>query len=355
MTAASEVTTPSDPAPGSASRRWRLIAPWLALAALLALSLSVVAVRSAPDDSAAARAGRLTRELRCPTCQGLSVADSNDPSSEAIRADVRERIEAGESDGEIRASYVALYGETILLRPEGGGLGAIVWGLPVAVLVAGAGGIAFALRRGRAQVHRPGGRRRIIAVAVLTIVAAGSGAAIAVTAGDRTPGGAGSEARVPSRDERRASLSAAVDAAPDDYAARIAYARFLASDDETFRLEAIRQFDAAAAIDPAQPEPDAYAGWLIALSAESATRGSGRRLLLDGAHQRIDRAIRLDDEYPDAQVFKGLVLYDIEGDAESAIPYFQRYLQLTPEDDPMREVVLGALARAVEESPTTTP
>ncbi|MCZ7534958.1 MAG: cytochrome c-type biogenesis protein CcmH [Acidimicrobiia bacterium] len=204
MTAASEVTTPSDPAPGSASRRWRLIAPWLALAALLALSLSVVAVRSAPDDSAAARAGRLTRELRCPTCQGLSVADSNDPSSEAIRADVRERIEAGESDGEIRASYVALYGETILLRPEGGGLGAIVWGLPVAVLVAGAGGIAFALRRGRAQVHRPGGRRRIIAVAVLTIVAAGSGAAIAVTAGDRTPGGAGSEARVPSRDERRA-------------------------------------------------------------------------------------------------------------------------------------------------------
>ncbi|MCZ7534957.1 MAG: hypothetical protein M5T61_02755 [Acidimicrobiia bacterium] len=54
-------------------------------------------------------------------------------------------------------------------------------------------------------------------------------------------------------------------------------------------------------------------------------------------------------------MFKGLVLYDIEGDAESAIPYFQRYLQLTPEDDPMREVVLGALARAVEESPTTTP
>ncbi len=352
-TAGSErgATPASTPTP--ASRRRRLLAPWLALAVVLAASLAVVAVRSAPDDSAAARSGRLARELRCPTCQGLSVAESNDPSSEAIRADVKERVEAGESDGEIRASYVALYGETILLRPEGRGLGVVVWGLPVAVLVAGAGGIAFALRRGRSHVRRPGVRRRIFAVGALTAVAAGSGVAIAVAAGDRTPGRSGAEAQAPTRAERRAALADAVERAPDDYDARIAYARFITNDDESLRLEAIRQFDAAAAIDPTQPEPQAYSGWLIALSAGDAPSGSERRLLLDGAHQRIDRAMTLDPEYPDAHVFKGLVLFDLEGDAESAIPHFQRYLQLTPADDPMREVVLGALAAAVEQSPTT--
>jgi cytochrome c-type biogenesis protein CcmH len=43
------------------------------------------------------------------------------------------------------------FGESILLRPEGGGLGLVVWGLPVAALALGAGGLALALRRWRRQ------------------------------------------------------------------------------------------------------------------------------------------------------------------------------------------------------------
>lgn len=334
--------------------RARLLVPWIALAAVLAVSLAVVASRSAPDDSVGARAQRLTRELRCPTCQGLSVADSHDPSSEAMRTDVRERIEAGESEDEIRASYVELYGESILLRPEGGGLGVLVWGLPVAVLVAGAGGIVFAVRRGRAGSVAGVPARRFLAVGAVVAVAAASGVLIAITVGDDTPGGAAAEPSGPSRDQRRAALAGAVEASPDDYDARVAYARFLLNDDETYRLEAIRQFDAAAGIDGSRPEPFAYSGWLVALSAQAAAQEDQKAVLLEGAHERIDRAIEINDEYPDAQVFKGLVLFDLEGDAEAAVPYFQRYLQLAPEDDPMREVVLGALAQAVQQSPSTT-
>ena len=43
--------------------------------------------------------------------------------------------------------YVDRYGETVLLKPSSDGLGVLVWALPIAALVLGAGGIVLALRR----------------------------------------------------------------------------------------------------------------------------------------------------------------------------------------------------------------
>jgi len=128
----------------AAVRRWL---PWLALVAVAAVTVAVLVARSAPDDSDAARAARLAREIKCPVCEGLSVADSPEAVSEAIRTDLRRRVDAGEADDEILAAYAARYGEEVLLRPEGGGLGLVVWGLPVLLLVAGGGALAVALRR----------------------------------------------------------------------------------------------------------------------------------------------------------------------------------------------------------------
>ena len=65
----------------------------------------------------------------------------------AIRADIKRRIAAGQSDAEIRQSYVDKYDESILLSPQSTGLGLIVWVLPVLVLALGALGIWFALAR----------------------------------------------------------------------------------------------------------------------------------------------------------------------------------------------------------------
>ena len=65
---------------------------------------------------AAARAHDLATELQVPRVRGLSVADSQAPTSQAIRADIKRRIAAGQSDAEIRQAYVDDYGESILLR-----------------------------------------------------------------------------------------------------------------------------------------------------------------------------------------------------------------------------------------------
>jgi cytochrome c-type biogenesis protein CcmH len=130
-------------------RRW---GPWLALAVVVAVALAVV-VWPRGDQSAAARAHALETELKCPECQGLSVADSQAPTSRAIRADIKRRIAKGQSDAVIRQAYVDRYGEAILLSPQDSGISLIVWVLPVVVLALGATGIVYALRRNRGEPH----------------------------------------------------------------------------------------------------------------------------------------------------------------------------------------------------------
>jgi cytochrome c-type biogenesis protein CcmH len=130
-------------------RRW---GAWIALAAVVVVALAVVLWPSG-EQSPAARARDLEAEIKCPECQGLSVADSQAPTSRAIRADVKRRIAAGQSDEEIRQTYVDRYGESILLSPQDSGVSLIVWILPVVVLALGATGIVFALRRNRGEPH----------------------------------------------------------------------------------------------------------------------------------------------------------------------------------------------------------
>jgi cytochrome c-type biogenesis protein CcmH len=127
----------------------RRLLPVLALAAVVVATLVIGSASGDGDPSPAARTRRLAAGLRCPVCQGLSVADSPSPTARAISDDIRRRVDAGESDGAIRQAYVERYGEWVLLQPAGSGLGALVWALPVAALVLAAGGLTLAFRRWR--------------------------------------------------------------------------------------------------------------------------------------------------------------------------------------------------------------
>jgi len=133
----------------------RRVLPGVALAAVVVAALVIGgAGRSHPSRSPSARARAIAAELRCPVCQGLSVADSPSPTAKSIYDDVRRRVDAGESDGAIRAHYVGSYGQWILLKPPTSGMGAVVWVLPVTALLLGAGGLALAFRRWRREPAR---------------------------------------------------------------------------------------------------------------------------------------------------------------------------------------------------------
>jgi cytochrome c-type biogenesis protein CcmH len=130
----------------------RRLLPVAALAAVVVAALVMAGGGRGPGPrSAAARTEAIAADLRCPVCQGLSIADSHSPTAEAIKEDIRRRVDAGESTASIKAYYVSKYSEWILLRPETSGAAGLVWILPVSALVAAVGGLAFAFRRWRRQ------------------------------------------------------------------------------------------------------------------------------------------------------------------------------------------------------------
>ena len=124
-------------------------------AALAAVVVAALVIGGGGGDkgprSPAARAQAIAEDLRCPVCQGLSVADSHSPTAEAMRDDIRRRVDAGESAASIKAHFVGSYGEWVLLKPETSGVGILVWILPVGALLLAAGGLALAFRRWRRQ------------------------------------------------------------------------------------------------------------------------------------------------------------------------------------------------------------
>jgi cytochrome c-type biogenesis protein CcmH len=106
---------------------------------------------SAPLDAAReARVQALGKLLRCPMCQGLSIADSGSSAARAQMDRVRELVAEGQTDEQIRTYFVSRYGEWALLEPSTGGFNWLVWLGPPALLLLGALIIARLLRRSSA-------------------------------------------------------------------------------------------------------------------------------------------------------------------------------------------------------------
>ena len=112
-------------------------------------SLAVTPDEILPDPALEARARALSAELRCMVCQNQSIDDSDAPLAHDLRVLLRERIAAGDSDGEVVDFLVARYGEFILLKPRFNQHTALLWIVPPAVLVIGGVVIVAASRRRR--------------------------------------------------------------------------------------------------------------------------------------------------------------------------------------------------------------
>lgn len=75
------------------------------------------AYRQLADPAAEAEARELMHELRCVTCQGQSIADSDAAMAGDMRHQVRTRIAAGDSAEEVRAWLTERYGAYISYDP----------------------------------------------------------------------------------------------------------------------------------------------------------------------------------------------------------------------------------------------
>ena len=112
-----------------------LAAAWLAG---LAPALAVLPDEMMADPVKEARARELSKELRCMVCQNQSIDDSEAPLARDLRLLVRERIAAGDSDGQVMDFLVAHYGEFVLLKPRFNEHTLLLWLIPPLTLLGGA-------------------------------------------------------------------------------------------------------------------------------------------------------------------------------------------------------------------------
>ena len=109
----------------------------LIVVALLAI-LGAVAWSARPHEATSTeRVDRITSELRCVTCQGLSVKDSPAESARQMRDLVVQRVAEGRTDDEIRDEFRASYGDWVLLAPPVASWTGLIWLVPLVALAAG--------------------------------------------------------------------------------------------------------------------------------------------------------------------------------------------------------------------------
>lgn len=127
----------------------------LAIAAFVAslfatsLAFAVEPNERLADPALEARARALSTELRCLVCQNETIDESGAPLAHDLRVLLRERILAGDSDGEALKFLTDRYGNFVLLKPPLEPATYALWFGPVAVLALGELGALVYLRHRR--------------------------------------------------------------------------------------------------------------------------------------------------------------------------------------------------------------
>ena len=104
---------------------------------VIILLLSWIAPLAAWSEQDELRWRELNEELRCLVCQNQSIAESNAPLAEDLRVQVRQMIEQGKSDQDIRLYMTQRYGDFVLYRPPWNPRTWLLWAGPLFMLLIG--------------------------------------------------------------------------------------------------------------------------------------------------------------------------------------------------------------------------
>lgn len=108
------------------------------------------------DPALEARARALDHIIRCVKCQSEAVASSNASWAQDARRTIRELIEGGASDAEVKAWFVERYGEFVLMEPDKSGSNLLLWAAgPLMLILALGMGAVYLRGRSRASAASP--------------------------------------------------------------------------------------------------------------------------------------------------------------------------------------------------------
>jgi cytochrome c-type biogenesis protein CcmH len=89
---------------------------------------------------------RVAKQLYCPVCPNTPLNVCETQACKDWRELIRQKLSAGSSDQEIVDYFVAQYGQRVLAQPQARGFNLLVWLIPLAALLTGAGALTVVLR-----------------------------------------------------------------------------------------------------------------------------------------------------------------------------------------------------------------
>jgi cytochrome c-type biogenesis protein CcmH len=325
---------------------------WIITAALAVFVLLYTLTAPDPEEDRARALGSL---IRCPVCQGESIADSPSQTARDMMDLVQQRIDQGLSDKQILDELLASYSGALLLDPPLTGATLWVWLAPIGALAVGLVLVARRVRpapevsaRSRAErsaTTLPLRSKRRIAVGALVLLLAGAGALVAVgqfrqarADDDLLSGIAGGEVDPDSisNETLEAVIAANLDN-PDIDGMRLALAnRYF---EERNYQKAFPHYQAILDGNPTTIQAaEAYTrlGWMV-------YDGNGE---VDLGLSLIDNALEIAPGDPFALYLKGRVLWCGRDDDEAAAVIFSEVLSSSGLDDGVRQQVKDDLAAA---------
>jgi cytochrome c-type biogenesis protein CcmH len=85
------------------------------------------------------RSHQLGGELMCPVCDAQTIDGSNAQIAVDMRLKVRDLLDEGLTNAEVRDYFVLRYGQEILAAPERSGFNILAWIIPVLIVTSGIG------------------------------------------------------------------------------------------------------------------------------------------------------------------------------------------------------------------------
>ncbi len=138
-------------------RRWRgaLGLTTLALVTLLLGVGAAYAQGGLTNAEIDQRMREITTRLNCPLCQGQTLNECPLQVCDEMRDLIRQKLQAGESEDQIRAYFVERFGERVLNEPPRTGFALLGWIAPVLAGLAGVAILAVVLRSMTRRSPRP--------------------------------------------------------------------------------------------------------------------------------------------------------------------------------------------------------
>jgi cytochrome c-type biogenesis protein CcmH len=92
------------------------------------------------------RINEIAKELNCPTCTGINLADCRTLTCEQWRAKIGDLVAEGYTNEQVVEYFSTRYGTQVLQEPPRSGFTLALWLLPVLALLAGGGWLWMTMR-----------------------------------------------------------------------------------------------------------------------------------------------------------------------------------------------------------------